>query len=108
MSLWARVELKQTDGFQNSYRCKVVLECCPELQEAIARKLKVGSTKFCEARNDIHERQHRMHASLSANFGVNFFPIYRFFELMEAEGYQWVSCPSAPDREVHMFRKFVD
>ena len=105
MSTWARVEFVQIDGFQNSYRCKLVVEGDVALREVLKRKLVVGTTDFCRGTNDIHERQARLHASLNANCGTTFFPLFRLFELLEGEGYTWVCAPSSPDREVHMFRK---
>ena len=108
MLLWARLEIQQVgETLQKNYRCNITVEGCEQLRKAFRRKLILGSTPLCEDHNDLHVRQQRLHASLSANCGTVYYPIYRVMELFESEGYNWICCPAAPDREVHMFVKTI-
>ena len=109
--VWARLEIKQKHGIiindGRSYTCRIAIEGDDKLREAIRAKLICGSTELCEKKNDILERQQRLHASLSANCGTVHYPIHRLIQLIEGEGYIWKCCPAAPDREVHLFCKTI-
>ena len=106
--IWARLEIKQAfDVSHSSYRCNIVVEGCASLRKVFRKKLILGSTSLCEVKNDIHVRQQRLHASLSASCGTLHYPLYRVMELFEAEGYVWKCSPSSYDREVHLFKKTI-
>jgi len=102
---WARLELTRNSRANGNVTYRVCVEGNEQLRSYLRRTVMLDDVSFFMDKMPLRDLQHRMDGYLSQRGGRVVFPVYRLFELIEANGYRLTTNSNNDNVEVSMWRK---